>query len=142
MKRYILYELMRSARSKPQLMRKFKIFALVGLVGFVLTGAVAIWAGVKAINYVAQSASQVDVTQKLEQAKGELASAPALLATGCWEKAKSMLSVGLWLETPVAQNLASLKQACLDRKQSSPPCEGAECNMKEKLNAAPRGGQV
>lgn len=49
MNRIILFEISRKLKAKPRLVRKVKIFAVVGIVGFLITSALMIWTGVSAI---------------------------------------------------------------------------------------------
>lgn len=44
MKKLILFELLRKFKTQPKLMRKVKIFALVGVAGFLLVSTLAVWA--------------------------------------------------------------------------------------------------
>lgn len=44
MKRIIVFELMRRLKDKPQLMRRLKTFAVVGVIGFIVASGFVIWA--------------------------------------------------------------------------------------------------
>ena len=59
MKQTLLIEIFRRLKANPNLMRRAKGFALVAVLGLFVTGGVAIWVGVSAINYFASSANQV-----------------------------------------------------------------------------------
>lgn len=138
MKHAIIYEIIRKLRAKPALMRKVKIFVVVGLVGFVFVGGLAIWAGFSAVKYVVASTSQVisspTAQQQIQNAKTELERVQ-FQPLNCWGKAQSLLAVQPWLEKPAFDNLRNLKVACLE---SSPAiCEGHECSqMKQLINTA------
>lgn len=128
MKNEILYELLRAIKAKPGLARKVKIFAVVGVGGFLITGALLIWAGVSAISYVASSANQVIQTAKVP-------APPKLQVINCWGKAQSLLAVQPWLERPALANLATLKVACFEQKPNL--CQGPKCEqIKELINTA------
>ena len=58
MKREIVFELMSKLKEKPHLMRKLKNFAIIGVVGFLITGALTIWVGVTAFNDIAAKANK------------------------------------------------------------------------------------
>lgn len=138
MKHAIIYEIIRKLKAKPALMRKVKIFAVVGLVGFVFVGGLAIWAGVSAVKYVVVSTSQVisspTAQEQIQSAKTQL-DRVQFQPLNCWGKAQSLLAVQPWLEKPAFDNLRNLKVACLE----SPPavCEGHECSqMKQLMNTA------
>ncbi len=134
MKKFIFLEILRELQQKPNLMRKVKIFAALGLVVVVVMGGLLIWAGVSAVNYVATKANQVaqsPATQaQLSQVQSEIKSLKNINALNCWDQAQSLMGVRPWLERPVADNLHDLKAACLEQKP--PACEGAECERQNK----------
>lgn len=137
MKKIILFEILRNLKSKPALMRKVKIFAVVGLVGFVIISGLAIWAGVSAVKYVVASTNQAisspQAQEQLINVKSEL-SKLQFQPLSCWQKTQSLMAVEPWLARPAFDNLKNLKVACLDSK---PICEGYECSqMKEMMNTA------
>lgn len=139
MKREIFFELIHKLKEKPHLMRKLKIFAVIGIVGFVITGALTIWAGVTAFNYVAIKATEAvqapSTLMYVNNLKTELKSLPKIQAISCWAKAQSLLEIQPWLERPAIDNLVNLKVACLENRVQV--CEGAECDsIKKKLNTA------
>lgn len=131
MRQEVLIQLIRKIKSKPALLRKVKIFLVVGFVGLVLTGVLAIWAGVAAFQFAATHANRLmespvaqaqiaDVKQKAQQG---LASFEPL---SCWMRAQSLMSVEPWLGRPLLENLNNLKVACLGNLTQS--CEeGSEC---------------
>lgn len=114
MKHLVLLELMKKFKANDQLKRKLKIFLGVGLAGFLLVGALIIWAGFATIQHVASLGANVNVQEQVRGLKKEMPDIPALAKVGCWDKVKSLLSVEAWLEKPVAENLQSLKDACLE----------------------------
>ena len=137
MKQIILFEILNKLKDKPKLMRNIKIFAAVGIVVFLVTGTLMIWAGVSAYNYVASSANQFIqapfAQSQFENIKTELKDIPKLQAINCWGKAQSLLAVQPWLERPTLDNLTNLKAACFETKPTA--CQGAECKqIKELIN--------
>ncbi len=139
MKQEIVFEYLKKLKEKPNLMRKIKIFAVVGIVGFLITGALTIWAGMEAFNYVASKTNEVVQStvalNHVENLKTELKALPKLQPLNCWGKVQSLMAVQPWLERPAIDNLVNLKLACLDDK--STVCEGDECtNMKNLINTA------
>ncbi len=144
MKQALFIEIIRKLKAKPHLMRKIKIFAAVGLVGFLITGALAIWAGITAFNYVATKATaavQSPVAQtNIESLKTELKSLPKLQALSCWGKAQSLMAVEPWLARPAMDNLINLKVACLEDK--SAVCEGHECTQMKNLSHTAEGKTI
>ncbi len=141
MKHTRLTEIFETLKTNPKILRKIKIFALVGIVGFLITGALMVWAGLSAINYVASSAIQAvqsPIAQShVENLKTEIKSLPKLQAINCWGKAQTLLNIQPWLERPVRENLANLKVACFEQKPNI--CQGAQCEqMKELIHKAKR----
>ncbi|MBC7420636.1 MAG: hypothetical protein H7328_07905 [Bdellovibrio sp.] len=140
MKQDIIYKILRKIKEKPSRMRKVKIFVAVGFVGLLVTGALVIWAGVSALNYVASKTNEV-IQSPTAQAKVENFK---LKADGlkkfqpCWVKAQSLMTIEPWLLPPALENLINLKVACLEAKLTE--CEGHDCKqMKNQMNAAERG---
>ncbi|MBK7961754.1 MAG: hypothetical protein IPK04_11495 [Bdellovibrionales bacterium] len=134
MKQVILIELIRRLKSKPNLMRKLKIFAVVGIVGFFMTGALALWAGVAAVSFVADKANVVmqapQTKAHVENLKTEVKGL-SFQPLDCWGKAQSLMAVEPWLARPALENLRNLKVACLET--TTPVCEGQACTHIKKL---------
>ena len=101
MKQVIFFEILRKLKQDPYLLRKFKTFAIIGVIGFVLVGGVAVWAGISAIKFAVTSANQVIFSPTnqgyLNQAKSEFKQMQFQPAE-CWGKAQSLLTVQPWLE--------------------------------------------
>lgn len=140
MKHAIFYEIIRKLKSKPALRRKLKVFAVIGVTCFLVVGALAIWAGVSAVKYVATSTNQVissPTTQdQIQNAKTELQKLQ-FQPLNCWGKAQSLMAVQPWLERPALDNLKNLKVACLESKPAA--CEGDDCpQTKMKMNTTER----
>ena len=112
-KQLVLIDVMKKFKADGQLKRKLKIFLGVGLVGLLLVGALIIWAGVATVQHVASLGADVNVQEQVRDLKTEMPTIPALAKVGCWDKVQSILNVEVWFEKPVADNLQSLKDACL-----------------------------
>jgi hypothetical protein len=84
--------------------KSIKIFVLLGIAGFLVTGALVIWAGVAAVNF-ALSNVNFDAQGKLK----------TFQASNCWVKAETLLAVEPWLERPALLNLQNLKVACFEQ---------------------------
>lgn len=139
MKKVILFELLRKLKTQPKQMRKVKIFAVVGVAGFLLVSTLAIWAGISAVSFVASKATEIihspQAAQQVENLRTEVKELPRLQALNCWGKAQSLMAVEPWLARPALDNLKNLKVACLEER--STVCEGHECTeMKELMNTA------
>lgn len=137
MKQEIILELLKKLKANPNLMRKLKIFAVVGVVGFLMAGALTIWAGITAFNYVATKATEAvhspGAQTHVKNLKAEIKSFPKLQLINCWGKAQSLIAAQPWLERPVIDNLVNLKLACLDDKPAA--CEDYDCqNIKQHIN--------
>jgi hypothetical protein len=75
-------------------------------------GGLILWAGVTTVQHVADLGSKVNVQEQALNLKGKIPVIPAIAKAGCWEKVQSLMSIQVWLDTPVAENIASLKNAC------------------------------
>lgn len=136
MKKVIFLELIKKLQSKPQVMRKLKVFVALGLVGLFIVGGLAIWAGISTFKYLIASASQVissPTTQGQRQdVKAELLQIQ-FQPLNCWGEAQTLMTVQAWLEKSALENLRDLKTACLDSKPA--PCEGPDCSqVKQFIN--------
>lgn len=140
MKQLILLEILKKLKDRPDLLRKAKVLAAVGAIGLFATGALAIWAGVSAINYVAKQANVLmqspQVTTNIESLKTE-AKGLRFQPLNCWVKAQGLMAVEPWLLRPALENLKNLKMACLEA--STPACEGDDCTQKTKLTQTTEG---
>ena len=141
MKQVLVFEILRKLKSRPGFLRKVKIFAVLGLVGFVMVVGLAIWAVVSAVKYGVTTATQVvsspTAEKQLDILKAELQDLQ-FQPLNCWGKAQSLLAVQPWLEKPAVDNLWNLKAACFESKPVV--CEGHECSqMNKSLNKAEGG---
>jgi hypothetical protein len=92
--------------------RKLKIFLGIGCLGMVLLCGLVLWAGFTAVQQVAKIGSNVTVQEQVKNIKGEISEIPAIVKVGCWEKVQDLMNIQVWLETPLGENLTSLKDAC------------------------------
>jgi hypothetical protein len=133
MKQDVIIEIIRKIKAKPDLKRKVMIFLAAGAVGLLITGALVIWAGVSAFNFVASNATKVihspEARAQVENLKQEAKGIPKLQPLSCWLKAQSLLAVEPWLARPALDNLITLKVACLESIPAA--CEGGECKQNE-----------
>ncbi|MFN3698023.1 MAG: hypothetical protein ACK4VO_11335 [Pseudobdellovibrio sp.] len=134
MKKYILFEIYKALKTQPNLMRKFKIFASVGIIILFFVAGVTIWAGYSATKYLYSSANQVinsaQTTNHLDNLKSEIKQLQ-FQPLNCWGKAQSLLSLQPWFEQPIADIFQNLKLACFDTGSSI--CVGDECSQIKKL---------
>lgn len=134
MKKLILIEIAKRIQSKPNLKRKLKIFAVVGVFGFIVTTGLVIWAGVSAVRFASNEIQLVNVQGELENIKSRWQSLPRIAMVSCWDKAQSLMNYESWATRPVVDNFKNLKIACLEVK---PICEGDSCHeMKKRMNSA------
>jgi hypothetical protein len=129
MKQLILMELLSKLKANPKLMKKVKIFAVIGVVGFLMTGVLVIWAGFSALSYVSSKANIVmqspQTTTHIENLKNEVKELSALQPMNCWGKIQSLMAIEPWLERPALVNLMNLKDACIEAKPKV--CQGSDC---------------
>ncbi len=144
MKQDIIYEALRRIKAKPSLMRKVKIFLVVGVVGFVITVALVTWAGVSAFNYVALKTTEVihspAALAQVENLKSEAKGFSKFQILSCWVKAQSLIAVEPWLARPALDNLINLKVACLETVPAA--CNGDDCTQMKKLINAGEGETI
>lgn len=119
MKHPLLTEVLRALKSKPDILRKLKLFAVVGLVGFVFAGGVAVWAAVSGLKYAVTAANQAILSpaaqSQIHNVRSELQKVQ-FQPLNCLGKAQSLLAVQPWLEREALENLRTLKIACLQSK--------------------------
>ena len=114
-----LSETMRRVMANDQLKKKLKVFFGIGCIGILLVGGLIIWAGIATVKYVASSGANVNVQEQVQNLQGRALNLPAMAKDGCWEKAQSLLTVQVWLEKPVAENIQGLMDACLGSESNS-----------------------
>lgn len=100
-----------------QLSRKLKIFLGVGFVGIIMIGALVIWAGIATIKGVANLAEEARVSDKVISLQKEMENIATLPKVDCWNTVQGLLNVEIWLESPIAENLQSLKLACMNTEK-------------------------
>lgn len=143
MKKLILFEFLRKLKSKPAMMRQLKIIVLVGFMGLIFVGGIAIWTGVQAINYVVATTSDAikspAIQSQFNVAKREIQQIQ-LQPLSCWNKVQSLLAIQPWLEKPALYNFKNLKVACFNA--ISPVCEGFECTQMKNIMTTAEGGTI
>jgi hypothetical protein len=107
--------------ANDQLKKKLQVFLGIGCLGILLLGGLIIWAGVTTVKHVASIGANVNVQEQVQNLKTEALNLPAIAKVGCWEKAQSLLTIQVWLEKPVAENIQALKDACLSSEGKSQP---------------------
>ncbi len=107
-----LHKAFNNFKANDHFKRKLKIFLGIGCLGMVLVGGLVFWAGFTAVQQVAKIGSNVNVQEQMENLKGEISEIPAIVKVGCWEKVQSLLSIQVWLENPLGENITSLQDAC------------------------------
>ncbi len=100
-----------------QFSRKLKIFLGVGFVGIIMIGALVIWAGIATIKGVANLAEEARVSDKVISLQKEMENIAMLPKVDCWNTVQGLLNVEIWLESPIAENLQSLKLACMNTEK-------------------------
>ncbi|MFH0781741.1 MAG: hypothetical protein V2B20_07270 [Pseudomonadota bacterium] len=103
-------------KANDSLKQKLKIFLGIGCAGCLLVVCLLIWAGVSTVKHVAGLATSPGVQEQITNLKAEIPKLPALAKVGCLEKVKSLLTVQVWLEQPVADTLSSVTEACFGKK--------------------------
>lgn len=135
MKRDIILEILKNLKKKPQLAKKIKTLGIFVIVGFVITGALTIFAGISAFNYIAEKANamtQSPVTlNTVKNFNTVLDAAPTFHAEKCWEEMQSLIALKPWIDRPALANILNLKMVCLQNRPIG--CEGSKCETLENL---------
>lgn len=105
---------LKNFKANDQLKRKLKIFLGVGCAGLLLVGSLIIWASIATVQHVVSLGVNADIPGRVQNLKADIPNIPAVAKAGCWEKVQSLMNVQAWLETPVAENFKSLKDACIE----------------------------
>lgn len=108
-----LHKTFNNFKANDQLKRKLKIFLGIGCLGMLLVGGLILWAGVATVQHVAKIGSNVNVQEQVQNFKGNIPKIPTIVKVGCWEKVQSLMSIQVWLETPLGENITSLQDACI-----------------------------
>lgn len=144
MKQLIFLELLRELKTKPNLMRKVKIFAAAGVVVVLVTSVFIVWAGVSAFSYVAGKVNEAlqspQASTQVESFKTGVKGLSGFHALNCWGKTQSLMAVEPWLARPALDNLKNLKVVCFQGKPSD--CEGHECPQIKQLISTAEGRSV
>ncbi len=111
-------------KDNDQLKRKLKIFLGIGCLGILLVGGLILWAGVATVQHVVKIGENSNMTEQVKNLKAEIPKIPALVRVGCWEKVQSLMNIQVWMETPIKENITSLKNACLGSDIKDKPESG------------------
>ncbi len=128
MKHINFSEELRYLKTNFKLNRKLKIFLGAGLAGILMVGALVVWAGIATFKSVAsigtnpvvqekiKSWNDTNVQEKIVSLETGVKNLPApLIKVDCWTTAQSLMKVEVWIAKPFAENLNSLKIACLNK---------------------------
>lgn len=117
MNKILMYKLVKKLKQRPDLMRKFKIFILIGFVGFIITFGLLVWTGISVVKYAATNMTEIIQSEEtsliVENVQQEITALPTLQLANCWSKTQSMLNAATWLGKPLKENFDSLRAACL-----------------------------
>jgi hypothetical protein len=123
MRREVIFEILKKLEAKKDLKRRLKVFVIIGVIGFFIVGAIAMWIGFKTVSFVATKTKEVDPTSVVkvhtENFKSELTSISKHQVVSCWSKAQSLIAVQVWLERSAMDNLVDLKATCLENNSSA-----------------------
>ncbi len=110
-----LHKAFNNFTAKDQFKRKLKIFLGIGCLGMVLVGGLILWAGVATVQQAAKIESNVNVQAQVENLKGGISEIQAIVKVGCWENVQTLMNIQVWLQTPLGENITSLKAACFGK---------------------------
>ena len=112
-----LFGRFKKIRANPKLMKKLKIFTVVAMLGILITGALTVWAGVAAFQYVTSVTTGViqspAARTQFERLTADMKQLPQLETKNCWDKVVSLMAIQPWVEKRALDNFVNLKVACL-----------------------------
>ena len=124
------YEIRKKLREHPEIVRKLKIFSIVGIMGFLMIGGMVVLAGVWVVNsvtlYTSRDIHPPIVRERLDNLNAEMREFVDVRALKCLDKAWSLVGISPWLEEAAVNNLIALKSVCL--KEQKPVCKDQNCN--------------
>lgn len=143
MKKVLLSNLIRNLKANPSLLRKVKVFAVVGLIGILLTGTLIVLAVVSAFNFLADKAVTAmdshQTTAHVEKLRTEVTGL-SFQSLSCWQEVQRLMAVEPWLARPTLVNLKNLKVACLEGMK--PVCEEPNCTEIKKPKRLDEGSFI
>lgn len=128
MKHYLLMEFLKTLQRRPDLKKKLKVFAIVGVIGFFLLGAVTLYVGWVGVKYVAQVATQVQPLEQMGNLQSEVEKLPGVEIAGCWGAAQEVLSLESLLNRSLAEKFQTLKTGCWNPLLQA-PVQGSESEL-------------
>lgn len=132
MKKIIFFKSIKYLKSQPRLLKKLKLFVVVGLVSFMALGGLAIWASASAIKYVAAVVNEKEIVSstrlQVESMKNNL-NQMEFNPVNCWLEAQSLLIIETWMQSPLEENLKKIKMACLSSKSNT--CQEEDCQVRD-----------
>lgn len=93
-----------------------KRIVAIAIVGLFVSGGLVIWGGIAVFNYFAPPDPLVKMEAMMLEAKG----VNSQQLSSCIGKAQSLMSLGPWLEGPIADKVEGLRKACLDHQKPLP----------------------
>lgn len=134
MKKIIFFRLIKNLNSQPKLLKKLKVFIVLGLITFTLLGGLAIWASVSALQYLTTKSNEIDITnfsrQQIASIKSEMAEIN-FQPLRCWSQTQSLLAIEPWLKNTLEVNFQSMKSACFEKSATS--CIQQDCQYRENF---------
>ena len=113
-------------RRSPKLGKRLLLVLGIGVAAFAVIAGVGIWFSVAMVGKTLELAKSDNVTQLVAQAEEQmqqlpetLDEVPAVIKPGCIDQAQSMLSLQIWLEQPIGDNVKTLREACWSGQTTS-----------------------
>lgn len=131
MKNLIWIKLLTRLKSHPHWTKEFKVFAVAGVVAFLILGGFGIWLGISAVGHVSEIARISTSSEKIEALKRSVTERSTFAFQECWQEAKSLFRLQPWMERPIGQNVLDLKTVCLEGQA---PCDGLSCENRVNTN--------
>jgi hypothetical protein len=113
--------------------KKFKYILVIGIGGILIFGGLFIYVSYTAFNQVAKLGKDFDFFEATKNI-------PVISNVSCMDKAKSLMNVTAWIETPPMDNLIKLKQVCLEERTII--CESPGCESQREIKTVKKGEYI
>lgn len=113
--------------------KNLKYLIVIGIGGILIFGGLFIYLSYSVINHVAKLGKDFDFFEATKNI-------PVISNVACMDKAKSLMNVAAWIDTPPTDNLKKLKQVCLE--ETTVICETPGCESLREVKIIKKGEQV
>ena len=113
--------------------KNLKYLIVIGIGGLLIFGGLFIYLSYSVISHMANLGKDFDISAVTKNI-------PVVSNVACVDKAKSLMNVAAWIDTPPMDNLIKLKQICLE--ETTVICETPGCESLREVKNIKKGEQV